>query len=141
MTGGYRRVTPDVFEPRLRELLGALRQWGVVTVVIGLHTPDEFFWPRSTASGLEYEAATRRVLRDFPDASFHDPKPILRRWADFLDDHAHFNEQGHAKVADLVWTGLTVRYGLQDLSAATPAAGVVATEGDGRSPDSPTAGD
>ena len=106
ITGGYRRVTPDVFEPKFRELLQALDDLGCVTVVIGLHTPDEFFWPRSTASGLEYEVATQRVLQDFPNALFFDPKPILHRWDDFLSDHAHFNDGGHRKVADLVWEGL-----------------------------------
>lgn len=106
LTGGYRRVTPDRFEPAFEQVVATLAEAGVTVVVVGLHAPDEWLWPRSTASGLEYEAAIARVLDRHPEALFVDPKPVLDRWGDFLSDHIHFNRRGHDKVAALVWRAL-----------------------------------
>ncbi|MHA3702946.1 SGNH/GDSL hydrolase family protein [Jatrophihabitans sp. YIM 134969] len=122
LTGGYRRVTPDRFEPEFETVVRTLTEAGVFVVVVGLHTPDERLWPRSTASGHEYEAATQRVLTRYPDAVFVDPRPVLLRWDDFLVDHAHFSETGHHKVADLIWAALQPHLAPSEPGGAAPTA-------------------
>jgi lysophospholipase L1-like esterase len=106
LTGGFRRVEPDVFEQNYFTLMDELQQIGCVVVVVGLHIADEFLWPGSVRSQREYEAASRRVLQAHPFAITVDPKPVLVRWDDYLDDHAHLNEQGHEKMCELVLSHL-----------------------------------
>ena len=109
LTGGSRRVDPDAFADGVRDLFAGLAELDCVVIVVGLHMPDEKLFPRSTASLLEYERLTTAALASHPDFVFVRTQGLLDTWDDFLVDHAHFCESGHAKVAQAVLAALSKR--------------------------------
>jgi lysophospholipase L1-like esterase len=109
LTGGSRRVEPDSFSEGVRDLLAGLAELECVVVVVGVHAPDEKLFPRSPASLLEYERLTLAELANYPDFAYVSPKGLLHMWNDFLVDRAHFNDSGHAKVAEAVLKTLRTR--------------------------------
>ena len=105
-TGGYRRVPPEQFGVALEELMSGLDELNCLVVVVGLHLADERIWPRSNASGEQYTRLLQQAVDRHDCAVFVDPKPLLHSWDDFGVDHAHFNENGHRKIADGVLAAL-----------------------------------
>ena len=109
LTGGSRRVEPDSFAEGLRDLFAGLAELDCAVVVVGIHYPDEKLFPRSTASLLEYERLTVAALANCPDFVYVSPNGLLNVWDDFLIDHAHYAESGHAKVAEAVLKAIGTR--------------------------------
>lgn len=108
-TGGYRRVEPDVFAETYPHLLNELLATGATVVCICPAGVDELFFPRTTRSGREYLPVLLQAAADRPDVVLVETDDLLRKWEDYLPDHAHLNPAGHRKVADSVISALAAR--------------------------------
>jgi lysophospholipase L1-like esterase len=98
MTGGYQRVPLPLFDVKFGELLDSILSLGSTVVVVGLHDCDERLFPRSNRARAPYEAAIQQHVADRPGVVLVEIKDLLVPWDDYLPDHAHLSEQGHAKV-------------------------------------------
>lgn len=100
VTGGYHRLPAEVFEARLRELLDV---WaGCPTVLIGLWRVDDRLFPRSNAVLDRHDRILRAIAADRDDVRYVATTDAVRRWDDFLADHAHLNDDGHDRIAALI---------------------------------------
>ena len=99
-TGGFHRLSPADFEAGLRDLLDRLGP--VPKVLVGLWPVDDRMFPRSNPVLRRNDAILRAVAAERDDAVYVDTAGVVRRWEDFLDDHAHLNEAGHDRVAALI---------------------------------------
>ncbi len=102
ITGGYRRMEPGPFAEAFETLMKGLHGLDCVVLVVGFYPTDDRLWPRTNASSIAYESAIRRSIQNYDHVIFFDPKQVALTWSDFMADRIHFNELGHAKVADEV---------------------------------------
>jgi lysophospholipase L1-like esterase len=100
LTGGFHRLGAAAFEASLRGLLDRLGP--APKILVGLWPVDERMFPRSNPVLAGHDAILRRVAAERPDAVYVDAAAVVRRWDDFLDDHAHLNDTGHQRVAALI---------------------------------------
>jgi lysophospholipase L1-like esterase len=59
-------------------------------------------FPRTNPVLARNDAVLRTVAAERTDAVYVPTADAVRYWADFLDDHAHLNDAGHDRVAELV---------------------------------------
>jgi lysophospholipase L1-like esterase len=100
LTGGFHRLNAADFEAGLRDLLDRLGP--APKVLVGLWPVDERMFPRSNPVLARNDAILRTVAAERADAVYVDTAAVVRRWDDFLDDHAHLNDAGHNRVAALI---------------------------------------
>lgn len=100
VTGGFHRLAAEDFEAGLRDLLDRLGP--APKVLVGLWPVDDRMFPRSNPVLLRHDAILRAVAAERDDAVYVDAARAVRRWDDFLEDHAHLNDEGHERVAALV---------------------------------------
>jgi hypothetical protein len=100
VTGGYHRVPSEVFAERLREILDGLGPAG--KVLTGLWQVDAYMFPRSNPVLRRNDDLLREIAAERADTSYVASVEVVRCWEDFLADHAHLNDRGHEKVADLI---------------------------------------
>jgi hypothetical protein len=100
LTGGFHRLPAAEFEAGLRGLLDRLGP--APKVLVGLWPVDERMFPRSNPVLRRNDAILRMMAAERPDAVYVDTATAVRRWEDYLDDHAHLNESGHERVAALI---------------------------------------
>jgi lysophospholipase L1-like esterase len=98
-SGGRSRMTPEMFERHLGELIAMLHAHDCDVVVLGMWRWDERLHPRSRAAVDGTDAAIRRVVEADPRVAFVDVEATLRCWEDYLDDRMHWNDEGHVRVA------------------------------------------
>lgn len=100
LTGGFHRLPAADFEAGLRDLLDRLGP--APKVLVGLWPVDERLFPRSNPVLARNDAILRQVAAERDDVVYVDTADTVRRWDDFLDDHAHLNDAGHERVARLI---------------------------------------
>lgn len=100
LTGGFHRLSAAGFEAGLRDLLDRLGP--APKVLVGLWPVDERMFPRSNPVLARNDAILRTVAAERADTIYVDTATVVRRWDDYLDDHAHLNDTGHERVAALV---------------------------------------
>jgi lysophospholipase L1-like esterase len=99
-TGGFHRLPTAEFETRLRDLLDRLGP--APKVLVGLWPVDDRMFPRSNPVLDRNDAILRAVADERDDAVYVETAHEVRRWDDFLEDHAHLNGAGHDRVAALI---------------------------------------
>jgi lysophospholipase L1-like esterase len=97
VTGGFSRLSPADFEAGLRDVLDRLGP--APKVLVGLWPVDDRMFPRSNPVLRRNDAILRAVAAERDDAVYVDTAGVVRRWEDYLDDHAHLSEAGHDRVA------------------------------------------
>ncbi len=100
-TGGFHRMDTDEFAARLRQLLDELGP--APRVLVGLWCVDTYMFPRSNPVLRRHDDLLREIAAERGDTVFVPTADAVRYWDDFLEDRAHLNEQGHARVADLIF--------------------------------------
>ncbi|MFI5494840.1 SGNH/GDSL hydrolase family protein [Actinoplanes sp. NPDC051859] len=110
VSGGYHRLPSDEFDAGLRKILDEL---GPATkVLIGLWRVDPYKFPRSNPVLRHNDELLQAIAAERDDVRFVNTADAVHYWDDFLADHAHLNEAGHDRVADLIL----------DATSRTPAA-------------------
>jgi hypothetical protein len=99
LSRGRSRMTPEVFDADLRELVAMLNAIDCDVVVLGLPRRDERLFPRSQVPGDRNDAIIRRISATEPRVWFVDVEAALRCWEDYLEDRLHCNAEGHRRVA------------------------------------------
>jgi lysophospholipase L1-like esterase len=108
---GYRRLPPEEYVAGLIALLDGLSELGCRVVVVGVHQPNRWLWPRSGFSCAIYEQLTYETASRYDNVVLVEPKLLLQKWSDYTHDHAHLSHTGHAKIAGEVLRSLGVRTG------------------------------
>jgi lysophospholipase L1-like esterase len=99
-TGGFHRLPSADFDAALRELLDRL---GPATkVLVGLWHVDQRMFPRSNPVLCRNDSILRTIAAERDDICYVHTADAVRYWDDFLDDHAHLNEAGHGRIAELI---------------------------------------
>jgi hypothetical protein len=101
-TGGQRRVPSKELERNLRALLALLDEIGCLSVFVSMWEIDERMFPRTGAAFAETQAVLEGCVAEQPGAKLVDAWHALNYWGDFQEDHLHFNETGHRRIAGLV---------------------------------------
>jgi lysophospholipase L1-like esterase len=99
-TGGYHRLPSADFDVALRDLLDRL---GPATkILVGLWRVDDRMFPRSNPVLRRNDTILRAVAAERDDVVYVPTADVVRYWGDFLDDHAHLNDAGHDRIAELI---------------------------------------
>ncbi|MFI5931767.1 SGNH/GDSL hydrolase family protein [Actinoplanes sp. NPDC051494] len=101
VTGGFQRLPEPAYEKRLRALLADLPA-GVPKLLVGLWPVDERSFPRSNRALRRNDEIMRAAADERADTVYVPAADAVRPWTDYLADHAHLNDQGHDRVADLI---------------------------------------
>lgn len=107
VTGGYQRVPVAAFARRLGWLLDSLPA-GTPVVLTGLWPVGERGFPRSNAALRAADATLREAAAARPDARYFATYHLVERWGDYLEDRAHLNDTGHARLATHLLHALAV---------------------------------
>jgi lysophospholipase L1-like esterase len=105
LTGGYTRMNPEDFGVCLDGMLTELERHAAV-VSVGMFNADERRFPLQQRLNQPFRAQRFAVLADHPRVVPAEIIQRLRCWDDFMSDHAHWNAEGHAAVADEILAAL-----------------------------------
>jgi lysophospholipase L1-like esterase len=99
-TGGFHRLPSAEFAERLREVLDQLGP--AQKVLVGLWRVDDYMFPRSNPLLARNNALARDIAAERDDVLFISTADEVRYWDDFLADHAHLNDHGHDRIAEMI---------------------------------------
>jgi lysophospholipase L1-like esterase len=106
LTGGYTRMSAKDFGLCLDGMLTELEHHATVVVSVGMFDADERQFPMQQRLNQPFRAQRFAVLADHPGVVPAEIIQRLRCWEDFMGDHAHWNTDGHAAVADEILAAL-----------------------------------
>jgi lysophospholipase L1-like esterase len=117
LTGGYTRATPAGFGEAFERLITELEGIAPVVVSVGMFDVDQHLFPKQHEMNLPFRQQRFAVLSGHQNVIAVEINQRLHQWADYHDDHAHWNASGHATVADEILQTLQV---VPSLATAVP---------------------
>jgi hypothetical protein len=101
-TGGQRRIPVDELRRDLQALLALLAETGCLSVFVSMWEADDRLFPRTGRAMAETQTVLAQCIAEHSHAILIDAWRALDYWGDFQEDHLHFNEVGHRRIAGLV---------------------------------------
>ncbi len=121
LTGGFTRSTPEEYEECLDLLLTELEDIAPTVLSIGMFDIDQRMFPKQHVMNLPFRERRFAVLSTHPRVIPVEISQRLQQWDHYHPDHAHWNTEGHAAVADEIVSALRAANARADASA--PVAG------------------
>lgn len=99
ISGGFTRTSPDEFRIYLDRLFSELERTCPLVVSVGLFDVDQRNFPKQHECSAPFRLVRQQVMAQHTHVIPADIDQHLRRWDDFLPDHAHLNVSGHDVLA------------------------------------------
>ncbi|KQP65681.1 hypothetical protein ASF47_08005 [Nocardioides sp. Leaf285] len=96
--GARQRMDPAEFRQHFDLLLTSLRPLGACVVVVGAWETDDRLFPGTNDAFRALDVTLAESIAA-QGALLIDPRLCLRIWDDYLEDHMHWNDAGHERVA------------------------------------------